>query len=616
VKVMQRRATKGERARHGTFARSSAAAIALSIGCLGAPEALEGQSVRTSGPAPDTPRLLVAVFSSADNLTGFQASNAIRIRISNSFTPRQLYTTPWETIDGFLKSSGYKSDSALGPSDLKELGRAMRADEILMGSVTKTGAGLRIESRLARSTAIDQTQPLPVVEVSKPEDAARLIEKSYTEARKQITHVKNCENGIRDNQLPKAIAMARMGITAYPNATIARLCLAQAFYNGKQFDSALAVIDEIKRLDPKNSFVYKLAYLAYRDKGEDSASVVSLVALSKLDPSPSLSSDIIQALAKLGKPKMALPIVDEMLAASPGDPQLLRQKWLLTLAAAAAASDSTARNTLLAQAMTAGETMVRSDTAQADSMYFARQIAAAAASGNAQKQIEYASLATQKWPNRVDLWNLRGQAERRAGQLQMALQSFNRALAIDPKFPGLSLYVAQIYVEMNQPDSAIALARRMVAAGDSAKTWGQFLLTPISKLVSAAQENKDPVAKAEQFRRILPLAQEADKMAPIKESAFFIAAAAFNIASDLLDKIQPLVTEYQKEKTTARQKTALATRICPLVKEAGEMVLLVQTNMARGGSVQPAFAQQILGQWVPQVSPYLDQVDKAVCKAR
>jgi predicted Zn-dependent protease len=592
--------------------RRATAALALTFGCLGAADALEGQSVRTTGPAPDTPRLLVAVFSSADNLTGFQASNAIRTRISNSFTPRQLYVTPWETIDGFLKSSGYKSDSALGSSDLKELGRAMRADEILMGSVTKTGAGLRMEPRLARQTAIDQTQPLPVVEVTKPEDGARLIEKSYTDARKQLPHVRNCENAIRDNQLPKAIAMARQGITAYPNATIARLCLAQAFYNGRQFDSALTVIDEIKRLDPKNSFVFRLAFLSYRDKKEDSLAIVSLVALSKLDPSPGLNQEIINILATSGKPTMALPIIEDMLGSSPGDPQLLRQKWFLLLAAAQAATDSVARNTLLAQAMTAGEVMVRGDTAQADSTYFARQMAAASASGNTQKQIEYASLATQKWPNRVDLWNIRGQAERRAGQLQMALQSFNRALAIDPKYPGLSLFVGQIFVDMNMPDSAVALARRMVAAGDSAKTWGQFLLSPARALLTEAQKSKNP----EEFRRILALSQEADKLAPIPTSAFFIAISAHYITADLLEKIQPLVTEYQADKTTERQRTALRTRICPMAKEAQEMILLVQTNMGRGGSIQPQTAGQILTQWIPSVSPYVDQVVSNICNRR
>jgi tetratricopeptide (TPR) repeat protein len=599
VKVMQRRA---------------AAAVAMTMGLFSAPAALQAQSTRLQGPAPDTPRLLVAVFSSADNLTGFQASNAIRTRISNTFTPRQLYVTPWETIDGFLKSSGYKSDSSLGASDLKELGRAMRADEILMGAVSKTSGGLRIEPRLARSTAIDQPQPLPVIEVTKPEDAARQIERSYTEARKQLADVKNCENAIRDNQLPKAVAMARAGIVKYPPATIARLCLAQAFYQAKQYDSSLAVIEEIKRLDPKNSFAYQLAYFNHNDKGNDSAAVMSLVALSRLNPSPSLLQQIITALAKLGNFAIALPIIDEMLAASPGDPTLLRQKWLLTLNAAAAATDSTARIGLLTQAMAAGETMARGDSAQADSMYFARQMAAAAASGNTQKQIEYASLATQKWPNRVELWSLRGQAERRAGQLQMALQSFNRALALDPKYPGLSLFVGQIYVDMNQPDSAVALARRMVAAGDSASTWGRFLLSPVQALfrTAAAKEPKVP----EEFRRILALSQEADKLAPIRESAFFVAISAYYIASDLVEKIQPLVAEYQKESTTARQKTALAGRICPMAKETQDMVLLVQTNMGRGGAVQPETARQVLGQWVPGVSPYVDQVMTAICKGK
>jgi hypothetical protein len=124
-------------------------AVALTLGLSGAP-ALVAQSTR-SGPAPDTPRLLVAVFQSPDLPTGVQAANAVRQRITNAVPIRQLYVIPWEQIDQYLKSSGYKSDSALGPGDLKELAKLLRADEVIMGTITKLPTGVRIEARLARS---------------------------------------------------------------------------------------------------------------------------------------------------------------------------------------------------------------------------------------------------------------------------------------------------------------------------------------------------------------------------------------------------------------------------------------------------------------------------------
>ncbi|MGH7677726.1 MAG: tetratricopeptide repeat protein [Gemmatimonadaceae bacterium] len=587
--------------------RRAALVVALLMSALGAPAELAGQSTRLSGPAPDTPRLLVAVFSSADNLTGFQVANSIRTRITNSVQPRQLWVTPWEHIEKFLNGSGFRPDSALGPTELRELARQMRADEVIMGGVTKTSAGLRIEARLARATDVTQGQPLPVVEISKPDDAARMIERSYADARKQLPDVKLCENSIRDSQLPRAISHARAGIVKYPNATIARLCLAQAFYNSKQYDSTIAVLDEIKKLDPRNAFAYRLGYLAYNEKGDKEAAVRALVELSKLDPSQSLSAQIVQALATLGKPAVALPIVDTMLIQSPGDPTLLRQKWLLLLASAAAADSGAARNALLGQAIQAGETMARSDSAQADSTYFTRQSAAAAASGNMQKRVEYASLATQKWPNNADLWYQRADIERRAGQVQLALQSINRVMALNPRYPNANVFVATIYVETNQIDSAIAITRRAVAAGEDKKVWGQFLLAPTNALLKKANETR----RIEDFRTVLALAQEADRLAPSTTSKFFVGFSAYYIASDLLQQIQPLVDAAQKTKNSRTQASNFA-KACPLARDAGEMKLHIMTNMPAGGSFQPQTAQQVLA-WVGTAGDYIDQVTTAAC---
>jgi hypothetical protein len=131
VKVMQRRAMN---------------AVALTVGLSLAP-ALAAQT--RTGPAPDTPKLLVAVFNSADNASGVQAANAVRLRVTNAVPIRQLYVIPWERIESYLKSSGYRADSALGASDLKELAKLLSADEVLLGTVTKTGTGLKVEARLA-----------------------------------------------------------------------------------------------------------------------------------------------------------------------------------------------------------------------------------------------------------------------------------------------------------------------------------------------------------------------------------------------------------------------------------------------------------------------------------
>jgi tetratricopeptide (TPR) repeat protein len=572
------------------FQRGASLALAMTLCGLSASVALA--QPRAAAPDANTPRLLVAVFQSNDRASGVQAADAIRTRIQNGANVRQLYVIPRTDITNYLESSGYKADSSLGPTDLKELAKLLRADEVLFGSVTRSATGLRVEPRLLLARDVSLAQPLPMVDAANPPDAARQIERSLQEARKQLADYKACESHIRAKTYLQAIASANAGIAKYPNATLARLCLASAYQEMKlPPDSILRVVSEIRRIDPKNSFAVRLAYGAYDVKGDSENAVRALVQLLNLEPTnPTLQTQVINALAKLGKPAVAIPIVDTLLIASPGDPQLLRSKWLLTLAAAA--SDSGAmRLSFLDAAVRAGEEMVRGDTTLADSVYYSRQVAAASGlTTNPARAVEFASRAVQKYPNSAEFWALKANAERKAGQLQVAQQSIARALSVDPKYPNGNLLLAQISLEMNQPDSAVGVARRAVAAGEDAKTWGAFLLAPTQAAFKKAQESKLP----EDYERALALAQESEKLATSQTAGFFIGVASFQIAIDAVQKAQ-------KPKS------------CALAKKAQEMFLLTQANMNSIGRTDAATAQQLIN-YSGQYAPVADQMVKQYCK--
>lgn len=576
MKVMQRRARY---------------AVALTLGVLGAPTALEAQS-RGVGPGPETPRLLVAVFASSDRASGVQAADAIRNRVSSAVNVKQLYVIPKSDITNYLESSGYKADSSLGATDLKELAKLLRADEILSGTATRTASGLRIEPRLmlARDPAL--AQPLPVAEGGNVGEAARQIERTLNEARKQLADNRACENHIRASEWDKAIAAARAGIAKYPTATIARLCLANTFQAmNASPDSVLRVTDEIRRLDPKNSMALRFAQAAYKKKGDAESAIRALLGLLALEPTnPSLQAQVIQELAQLGKPAVAIPLVDTLLAQNPGDPQLIRQKWLLLLNAGAA-DTTAARSGYFAQAVAAGEEMVRIDTALADSAFFERQIGAASGiTDQPQRAAEIASRAVQRFPNNAYFWQLKAQSERRAGQLQVARESMARALSMDPNLRNANLFLAQLAIDLGQPDSAVVLAQRSIASGEDPKTWGAFLLAPTQAAFKTAQETKN----AADFERALKLAQESDKLSPSTTAKFFIGVSAFSIGIEALQQAQ-------KPKS------------CPLARRAQEMMLLTQINMPAGGQVDATVAKQILD-YVGQYAPTADQMVKQYCR--
>ena len=573
MKVMQRRAM---------------AAAALTLGSLSAPVTLTAQTSR--GPSQDTPRILVAVFASNERLAGVQVADAVRSRVSNGANPRYLYVIPKNDIVNYLESSGYKADSSLGPSDLKELARLLRADEILYGQATRTAAGFVIEPRLLLARDPTVAQPLPAVTVREPDDAARDIERALEDARRQLADNRACENALRDQNYMRAVAAANEAIKKYPNATMARTCLASAYQAMKlPPDSLLRVAEEIRRLDPKNSWGWRFSYSAYEAKGDQENAVRSLITLMSLEPwNSQLQQQVIAALATLGQPAVAIPLVDSLLLNNPGDPMLLRQKWLLSLNAAAAA-DSARAPTLYEQALVAGETMTRSDTSLADTTFFTRQVAAAAFV-SPQRGAEWASRAVGKYPNNAEFWAIKAQLERRAGQLQSAEQSIRRSLQINTNQPNARLLHAQIFVDLNMPDSAVAIARAAVAGGEDAATWGAMMLGPTQAAFKKAQETK---ANAD-YERALALAEESDKLSPSETAAFFIGASAFSLGINLLQ-------EAQKPKS------------CPLARRAQDLLLKTQVNMPRGGKVDPATAGQILG-YVRQYLPAAEQMVKSYCK--
>ena len=573
MKVMQRRAS---------------AAVALTLGFLSAPAALSAQTSR--GPTQDTPRILIAVFSANERLAGVQVADAVRSRISNGANPRFLYVIPKNDIVNYLESSGYRADSSLGPSDLKELARLLRADEILYGQVTRTAAGYVIEPRLLLARDPTVAQPLGSFTVREPDDASRDIERALEAARKQLEDNRACENALRDQNHMRAVAAANEGIREYANATMVRICLASAYQAMKlPPDSLLRVAEEISRLDPRSSWAARFKYAAYDAKGDKENAVRALITLMSLEPwNTQLQRDVVAALANLGKPLVAIPLVDTLLMSNPGDPTLLRQKWLLSLAAASGADSITAPS-LYEQALAAGEKMVNSDTSLADTTYYERQIAAAALV-SPQRGAELAARAVGKYPNNAEFWALRAQLERKAGQLQQAEQSIRRAIAINPSQPNARLMHAQIFVELNMPDSAVAMARAAIAAGEDPKTWGAMLLGPTQAAFKKAQETK----LNEDYEKALALAEESEKASPSPAAKFFIGASAFTLGLNILQE-------------------ANAKKNCAMSRRAQDLMTKVQINMPGGGSIEPKTAQQILG-YAAQYSTNADQMVKAYCK--
>lgn len=558
---------------------------------------------RGGNPKQDTPYLLVPVLQSNDRALGVTAADEIRSRLQSEHSAQELYIVPKQSINATLEASGYKADSALNASDLMELGKQLRADYVLEGKVNKAGTGnaIHLETRLlTRSGQQTLAQPLPAIDGKDQGDGAKLIERAITEALKGMAGFKTCKNDFVAAKYDQAIKDAQAAIVAYPNNTLARMCLLTVYSQQKAApDSIISVADAILQRDPSSLTALGYAADAYTAKGDTAKAIEYSLRIYRADPSnQNIAKSIVQQLATSGAPDKAVPIIDTLLAQNPGDPEMLRTKWHLLLRSA-----QSGNRAMWKAAIKAGEDLVKADTAAMDLDYFQRQIGAAQNDSDATKVQELAAKAVQKYPKEVRLHLLLGQNYLKAGQSQQALAEARKAMDADPKSTNAALLAMYAANSMNQPDTALAIAQKAIAGGASKDTLAQVLLANAAPAIQKAQNSKERA----DWDAALKASQTVDAVAPSPNSKFFIGLSAFSIAADAL-------TNAQKIGSNAKATKAEKQQACDEIKVAEDNFATAQIAIPQGAAYDKNAAGQIMT-GIQTYSGYIPQFRKALaCK--
>ncbi|HVX38724.1 MAG TPA: tetratricopeptide repeat protein [Gemmatimonadaceae bacterium] len=548
---------------------------------------------RGGPPGADTPRLVMATFHSDDRKLGTDAAEELRRRLISDFSMKELYVLTQKDINNTLEASGYRADSALNTSDLMELSKQLRGDETLEGTAAKTATGVHETVRLLlRRNNTILSQPLPPVDAKDAGDAAKQIQKEYEAARKSLPAYKTCENDLRAAKYADAEKDGRAALQAYPNSTFGRLCLLTAYNQEKASpDSIISVANQILAIDPTSIIALSNAADAYRTKGDKDKAIEYNLRIYRADPSNmTLAQSIVQELAQSGAPDKALPIIDSLLKDNPGDPQMLRTKWLLEL-----------NGKQFKQALVTGEEWVKADTSAANVDYYNRQIGAAQSDSNSAAVLQFATKAAQKFPKEPSFPLLMAQTYLKAGQLQQALDAARRAAQADPKSPTAWIFEVVVQNQMSQPDSALATAQQAIAAGVPKDSIGTSLMSLVGPAVQKAQQSK---ARAD-WEAALKAAQAVDNIAPSAQSKYFVGVTSFQVAYDAVQNVSKLY------KSTKKDDHAQA---CSEAQVAEDQLATTSMAMPAGGAVDKNSAAQILGA-IPQLSDFVSQVKKALkCK--
>lgn len=581
--------------------RHAAAAVGfLGLTMMGVPAFAQQQQPAQRGgpPGQDTPYILVTTFQSADRKLGVEVADELRRRIQGEHSAKELYAVPKNSINGTLEASGYRPDSALNASDLMELSKQLHGEYVIDGKAIKgSGNAVRLETRILLRTGMSTlSQPLPPADGKDVGDAAKMVEKSISDALKGMPMYKTCISDLRANKFDQAEKDARLGIAAYAPSVLSRICLLQAQGSLKASpDSIMATANAILAVDPTSQLALVNLVDAYKAKGDKDKAIEVNLRIWRLDPTnQSIAQSIVSDLAQSGAPDKALQIIDTLLKENPSDPATIKQKWLLQLKAGQ-----------FKNAMSTGEELLKVDTASGTLDFYTRQVAAAQSDSNAAKVQEWAAKAGQKFPTDASFPLLLAQSYRKTGQLQQALASARRAAQIEPKNSNAWLFAVVTANDLNMPDSAIAFAQQAIAAGADKVSLGQALLAVVNPAMKKATDSKDRA----DWEAALKVAQTVDAAVPSDATKFYVGLANFQIGYDALQNAQKLGEAKGKDAKESRAKACLEAKVIE------ESWANAQIAIPRGAAFNKEGAGQIMGA-IQQYSEFVPKMKTAYCTGK
>ena len=540
---------------------------------------------------PDALKLLVVPAFNGDKSISCKAAMEVRDRIEDDLDGRHLWVVSRDNIEQTLKASGFPVCDPITPSDAKQLSSQLRADAYVDGTISKvaslpapaSGPGVRLDAKLVLSRDAQFAQPLPPAVGKDAGAVAKQVSKSLEAALKQLPGEDKCYKAAQQQQWAAAIAGAQQALAAYPQSTLARLCIAN-IYKAQNLppDSILSATKPVLDQDPHNRRATELAAQAYYDKKDNTNAVKMWTELIAGDPSNTdLIEGIITKIVQSGQAQAALPIMDTVVKANQGDPKLLELQYRLLIV-----------TKHFHEAIPIGEEVIKEDTAFADTLFWQRQTLAYAGDSNHTKAAETAQRGLAKFPNNTSLMLLQIQELVTGGQVAQARTLLQQVLQKDPKNATAATFMMNIYVQAGNPDSTLWALHQAISAGVPPNTVAPVALSQGNKYYRAGNQCKC----ADTMDIAIKFLSYSDSLVPDVRPKFLWGASAF-------------IAGYAVAQQASKEKS------CPEAKRATDYFTATQTYAPAGlqdeSLKQPA--QQILS-GLQQLNPFVQKEIKAFCK--
>jgi tetratricopeptide (TPR) repeat protein len=446
-------------------------AVLLAIGAASAAPA----QLAVTQPTERLLLLPLSVTTPADSATSITVMDAVRERVAQ-LARYKVIVIPKAKICEALTASGFTCDILLDDRGASDLARFLTAQSYNRGSLTRNGGVLSADVRIiSGSSGFGASFTVSGAPGVGPGSLVEAMAQRLNTIIRAAEYARSCTDQRSKGQYQRALDEARKALAIEPNLVSAHLCVATV-YEAQRFgpDSIIAAAQRALKGDPKNTQALNLIANGYLQKGDTLRWLDALSSLARGDiKNIRTVLGVSQLLTQNKQAPKAVALIDDALAASPGEPQLMASKKRICI------QNELWRCVLdvLGQELKS-DTMVGRDTAT-----LRLAIGAAQALADTQSYLKWTGVAVHNFPTSATYWKQRGAAWELAGKPDSAVVAYVKSLAIDPSDMTGTLLVAKALVDNANYDTVAVrncrgdtscvrqLRDHLIARLDTAKTY-------------------------------------------------------------------------------------------------------------------------------------------------
>jgi len=359
----------------------------------------------------------------------------------------------------------------------RQLAVQLNAELVMCGAYQPAASGFTLDSVRFISAKTGETFEIASFTAASPQQAAQQIFSAFENYVKQISLAAFCSDYLASSQWPNALENCNQALAINPNSQVALMGKGMALYRMGMAADQSAVTDSAKlaqaaetykkvlELNPVNQDALKQAGIIAARLGQADLSRQYFKQYMELNPGDvSVRLAIAAEASKNGDPEGALRIIEEGLATDTASVDLNTYAGHFAVAAAAKAEGDKQKQ-FFETAAKYYSRVYAAKAAETDPSVLQNLILADVQLDRKKEAVDIGAAAVAAKPKEAAVWVAYATALQANDNTDQALAALDSALAIDPKYPRLSLRRATALLDAGRLAEARTAFEQAVSRG-------------------------------------------------------------------------------------------------------------------------------------------------------